>query len=282
MVANILREVSKSSQKPPLYGPGNAVMWTDDHISRQLLGLHLNEHVDLASRKPGTIKKTVDWILSHTHKTELDILDLGCGPGLYAEILARKGHRVTGVDFSENSINYARQAAGEKNLDITYLCKDYTKLNLPEDHFDLALLVFTDFGPLLPRARQQLLAIIKKVLKPGGLFVFDVLNDRDLESKLTPKTWEISGPGFWSDSPYLALTESFLYKEEKVILYQHIIVDETGKIKTYRFWHHFFSQSDLRKTLDQFDFKGITFHQGIVPSGDGYESADVTFCIAKA
>ena len=48
--------------------------------------------------------------------------------------------------------------------------------------------------------------------------------------------------------------------------------------KVYRFWNHFFSDSDLRETLIKFDFKDIAFHKNVVPSGDGYESGDVTFC----
>jgi SAM-dependent methyltransferase len=278
----MLNNIDRYSQKPALYSPGNALMWTDDHISKELLRLHLNEDIDLGSRKPGTIKKTVDWILSHATKEKLNILDLGCGPGLYAKMLAQKGHKVTGVDFSENSISYARQAASESKLDITYIHEDYTKLDLPPGQFDLALLVFTDFGPLLPEARQQLLTIIKKVLKPGGLFVFDVLNDQDIESKLSPKNWEIGKRGFWSNKPYLALSQSFFYNEEKVILYQHIVFDEEENIKLYRFWHHFYSNSDLAAILKEFDFKNISFHRGVIPSGDGYDSSDVTFCIATA
>jgi len=272
-----INEILNYSKQPDLYSPGNAVMWTDSHISKQLLDIHFNEHIDLGSRKPDTIRKTVDWILSFTAKGKMHILDLGCGPGLYAELLAEKGHKLTGVDFSANSISYAKQVAQKKNLDITYIREDYTKLDLPENSFDLVLLVFTDFGPLLPRARKQLLKVIRKVLKPGGLFVFDVLNDTNFENKLSPKNFEIADQGFWSEKPYLALSESFLYKEEKVILYQHIVVGETNS-KVYRFWNHFFSDSDLRETLIEFDFKDIAFHQNVIPSGDGYESGDVTFC----
>jgi len=123
-----INELVRYSEKPDIYELGNAIMWTDPYISNQLLQVHLSEHTDLASRKPDTIKKTVDWILFQTNKENLKILDLGCGPGLYSALLAQKGHRVTGVDFSENSINYAKQQAKEKNLDIRYINEDYTKL----------------------------------------------------------------------------------------------------------------------------------------------------------
>ena len=206
---------------------------------------------------------------------------MGCGPGLYSEQLAQKGHQVTGVDFSENSIRYARQQAKQKNLDITYLNQDYTKLELKENSFDLVMLVFTDFGPLLPEARTQLLKMIKKVLTPGGLFVFDVLNDNNLENKVSPKSWEASQIGFWSNKPYLALSNSFLYQSEKVVLYQHLVIDEHDNFKLYRFWNHFFSNSDLRKILEEFEFNNITFHHNVIPSGDGYDSNDVTFCLAN-
>lgn len=272
-----IQELIRNTEKPGLYEPGNAVMWTDPYISKQLLNIHLNEHVDLGSRKPETIRKTVDWILSNTNNEKLNILDLGCGPGLYSEILAQKGHRVIGVDFSKNSIEYATKEAQKKKLDINYLNEDYTKLDLPENEFDLVLLIFTDFGPLLPKEREKLLRKVKKVLKPGGLFIFDVLNDNNLKSKLSPKSWEASEQGFWSEKPYLLLSESYLYEEEKVILYQNIVIEDTNP-KIYRFWNHFFSNSDLGEILGKFGFRDISFHQNVIPSGDGYESADITFC----
>ncbi len=37
--------------KPELYTQGTSFMWTDEHISKQLLDVHLNVDTDLASRK---------------------------------------------------------------------------------------------------------------------------------------------------------------------------------------------------------------------------------------
>ena len=141
------------------------------------------------------------------------------------------------------------------------------------------MLIFTDFGPLLPRKREQLLSIVMHALKPGGLFIFDVLNDKHIESKINPKNWEAAERGFWSKNPHVLLSESFLYEEQKVILYQHAVIED-GSTKIYRFWNHFFSDPDVGEILKKSGFEDIGFHQNIIPSGDGYASEDVTFCTA--
>jgi len=253
-------------------------MWTDPYISEQLLETHLNPDTDLASRKPETINRTIDWILSNTADHKMEILDLGCGPGLYSEILAGKGHDVTAIDFSENSIEFAKKEAARKNLEISYKRGNYLEIDLGAKQFDLVLLIFTDFGPLLPDERIQLLQMIRKVLKPGGIFIFDVLNEKNFEKKLSPRDWEVSGGGFWRKNPYIALSESFLYKKEKVILYQHVIIDEQGKIDTYRFWNHFFSPQDIEEILLSNGFSKISFYENVIPSSDLYNAEEVTFC----
>lgn len=273
-------DIHNYSQKPKLYEKGNSVMWTDEHISKQLLHVHLDSELDLGSRKPETINSTIEWVLANTENKQLNILDLGCGPGLYSEKLANAGHRVTGVDFSANSIEYAKKEAEKKKLDITYLKEDYLKLDLKENTFDLVLLIYTDFGPLLPTEREQLLGNIKKVLKPGGLFIFDVLNDKNITTKTSPKNWEASEQGFWKNKPYLALSESFIYEKDKVILYQHILIDEDENINVYRFWTHFFSHIDLTDILQKHNFKNLSFHEDILPGGDLWSGDNVTFCKA--
>ena len=276
-----ITDVLAKAQKPKLYEKGSAVMWTDPYISKQLLQIHLNEEIDLGSRKKSTIQRTVDWMLQQTDKQVLNVLDLGCGPGLYAEQLANRGHKVTGVDFSETSIAYAREEARRKQLDITYRQADYTSLELEPNQFDLVILIYTDFGVLLPDERGKLLHLIHRVLKPGGKFIFDVLNDNEPEKKTTPKTWEISAGGFWKPEPYLALSESFLYPEEKVILYQHIVVDEYDKSDVYRFWTQLFSHNDLDEILSKHGFQSISFHEEVLPGNDAWSGMNVTFCQAS-
>ena len=273
-----ISEIISKSEKPELYEKGTAFMWTDVHISKQLLNVHLNPDIDLASRKKSSIEKTANWILERQkEKGKLNILDLGCGPGLYTEIFAKKGHYVTGIDISTNSIEYAKKSAEDKKLDITYLNTSYLEVNLESDDYDLVVMIYTDLGVLSPTERESLLKMINRVLKKGGTFIFDVLKDREIEKKTSPKTWEISNNGFWKESPYLALSESFLYKEEKVILFQHIIIDTEENIETYRFWTHFFSQNDVSKMLDTHKFINISFREDILPEGDMWNGDNVIF-----
>jgi len=275
-----IKEIIKQTQKPALYEKGSAVMWTDPHISEQLLQIHLHPDLDLASRKYSTIKSTADWVLAQTNKEQMNILDLGCGPGLYSEIFATKGHKVTGVDFSENSINYAKKEAIEKGLDINYLNQNYLELDVPEQSFDLVTLIYTDLGVLNPNERNTLLGNIKKALKPGGIFIFDVLNDKDLNKKVSPKNWEAAESGFWRPNPYLALSESFLYENEKVVLSQHVVTEDERK-EVYRFWTHFFSHNDISEMVSPFRFTDLSFHEDVLPVGDIWNGDNVTFCVTK-
>ncbi|MHC5173237.1 MAG: class I SAM-dependent methyltransferase [Planctomycetota bacterium] len=132
-----------------------AELWTDEHTSEQMLQFHLNESIDLSSRNHAFIDRSVEWIASQFNVTaDTAIADFGCGPGLYTTRLAQTGADVTGIDFSPRSIDYAKAAAAEKNLDITYHCQNY--LNFEADkRFDLIIMIFCDFKiPHLLKARR--------------------------------------------------------------------------------------------------------------------------------
>ncbi|MFC0877864.1 class I SAM-dependent methyltransferase [Saccharicrinis sp. FJH2] len=275
-----ISDIISKSEKPAIYEKGNSFMWTDQHISKQLLEIHLNPEIDLASRKMSTIQETANWILNtQKEKGKLNILDLGCGPGLYSEIFARKGHCVTGVDISKNSIVYAQKSAKDKNLDIEYINDSYLEIEPESDKFDLVLLIYTDLGVLLPEDRDMLLKMIYRILKNEGAFIFDVISDNLLEQKATPKSWEVNKIGFWKNSPYVALSESFLYKEQKVILYQHLIIDSEDRIKTYRFWTHFFNTEELKLMLKKHGFVNIYHRNDILPQEDIFSGENVIFTI---
>lgn len=273
-------DVIEFTKKPQLYAEGNAVMWTDPHISKQLLNIHLNPDIDLASRRRSSIESSMDWILDSVNKEKMNILDLGCGPGLYCEIMAERGHKVTGVDFSRNSIEYARKEAMKKGLDIEYVNQNYLEL-CEENKYDLVMMVFTDIGVLKPHEREILIRNVYRALKPGGTFIFDVLSDRNLETKVSERTWEMEESGFWKESPYLIISDSFLYPNEKVILYQHIVMDDSDNFDVYRFWIHFFAFYDLKKMLEPEGFENIEGFDDVLPAIDMWNGDNVLFCKAS-
>ncbi len=273
-----IQKIITTAQKPELYSQGTAVMWVDEYISTQLLETHLSQDIDLASRKETTISSTIEWILSKVPGDNLNILDLGCGPGIYTEKLAEKGHKVTGIDFSANSIRYAKESADRKKLNISYLQQNYLELE-EEDKYDLVMIIFTDFGVLSPAQREILLVNIYRALKPGGKFIFDVLNENYPVNESGSKGWEVSKKGFWRNRPYLALTESFYYEEQKVALSQHIVIDENGEMDVYRFWIHTFSHDDLERILTLQNFYNTECYDHVLPGCDMYRAEDVTFCI---
>lgn len=273
-----LHKIIEATKRPDVYSKGTAQMWVDEYISARLLEVHLNPDIELASRKETTIEKTVEWILDKVVGDGMDILDLGCGPGLYAEKLARKGHSVTGMDFSTNSIRHARESAAQKELNITYLQQNYLDLQ-DENRYGLIIMIFTDFGVLLPDEREKLLARIYRALKPGGKFLFDVLNENFPIQEAGSRSWESSSKGFWREGPYLALTESMYYEKQRVTLTQHVVIDESHEVDVYRFWIHTFSHADLENLLSSHNFRTTKCYDRLIPGCDMYRSEDVTFCI---
>lgn len=88
--------------RPKLFEQSTASIWDDPHISKGMLKAHLNENQESATRKLDFVKKSVAWIntvLPNHHYNNL--LDLGCGPGIYAELFYQYGYQVTGIDLSK-------------------------------------------------------------------------------------------------------------------------------------------------------------------------------------
>lgn len=100
-----------------------------------------------------------------------DVLDIGCGPGLWALDLAftYPECQVTGIDISEHRIRYARSMASEQELcNAHFRVMDASgALDYPDSSFDLINIQFL-FEDLLRERWTPLLCECKRLLRPGG------------------------------------------------------------------------------------------------------------------
>ena len=88
----MLEQLEKWLEPPVMDAESDSVFWQDDYISKKLLDVPLDPHDDLASRKHGFMDRFAGWI-NALMPPALDprLLDLGCGPGLYAQRFAKAG-----------------------------------------------------------------------------------------------------------------------------------------------------------------------------------------------
>ncbi len=230
-----LSRICQLQEKPQPFERGEPLFWTDPHIARQMLASHLDPTVDGASRRPETIERITNWITTSVGLLPgSGILDLGCGPGLYAERLGQAGFRVTGVDLCERCIDYAIAQAREKQIPIQYRCQNYLDLD-DQALYSAVLLIYGDFCPLSPEQRAKLLASVRTALKPGGCFILDVTTPRCRQKYGLKNGWYTARQGFWKPGLHLVLEQGFAYPDD-LFLDQNIVIEGDGKISVYRNW----------------------------------------------
>lgn len=220
-------------------------LWTDPHTSGKMLALHLDPAVDAASRNREFLDRSADWIASRFALAPgSKVADFGCGPGLYAQRLARKGADVTGIDFSAGSLRYARDEAAREGLQIEYVQADYLDFET-ERRFDFILMIMCDFCALSREQRAVLLGRFRSLLAPRGRVLLDVYSSAMLETREEAATYAPDLlDGFWSPEPYFGFLNTFKYDRECLLLDKYTIV-ERSRIRRIFNWLQCFTPATL-------------------------------------
>jgi SAM-dependent methyltransferase len=175
-----------------------------------MLKEHLSQAHDAASRRFEIIDRQVDWI--HTDllaRRPTSIIDLGCGPGFYAERLARLGHSIHGIDYSPASIEYAISTAQRDRLTCTYICQDIRQAEFPHG-MGLVMLIYGEFNVFRPVDAGLILAKAWQVLESGGSLLLEP-HPYQMVQQLgeRPASWYSSTGGLFSELPHVVLQENF-------------------------------------------------------------------------
>jgi len=251
----MFKELEKINNRPrPFEFYTASELWTNDYTAKQMLQYHLNESIDVSSRRAEFIDRSVKWIVSRFGvESTTTVADFGCGPGLYAKRLAEAGAQVTGIDFSENSLKYAKEVADQEGLNIDYINENYLNVETSK-RFDLIIMIMCDFCALSPKQRKTLLAKFASFLKPGGFVLLDVYSLNMFDQKEESATYELNQlNGFWSSEDYYCFVNTFKYVEEKVTLDKYTII-EASKTRVVYNWLQYFSPETLEKELVEYGF----------------------------
>ncbi|WP_448565237.1 malonyl-ACP O-methyltransferase BioC [Thalassotalea ganghwensis] len=113
-----------------------------------------------------TGKHLIPWL---PDKSDLTVLDLGCGTGFFADILASKYQRVLGADISTKMLKFAQE---NRSKNIFWFEGDAHKLPLQNESVDI---VYSNLVMQWCEPLDKVIAEIMRVIKPGGLFVVSTL-----------------------------------------------------------------------------------------------------------
>lgn len=144
-------------------------------------------------------------------------LEVGSGGGILTEEICRMGFDTTGIDPAEASVETARNHAAAEGLSIKYELGSGEQISYPDSFFDVVFCCdVLEHVQDLPKV----IAEISRVLKPGGVFIYDTLNRTFISKLVAIKIWQ-EWKRWAFMPPNLHVWEMFIKPEEiKTLLHQ--------------------------------------------------------------
>lgn len=172
-----------------------------------------------------------------------EILDVPCGAGRLAVVLAGRGYRITGVDWSEESLAHARDRSPEV---ASWERRDMRDLPWPA-RFEAAYCVGNSFGYLDDEGNIAFLRAVRGALKPGGRFVLETpMVLENMMQWLQPRPW-------WRAGDVHLLVENHYEPASSRLNIEYTFV-KNGQVETRCGSHRAYSYRELSTLLERSGF----------------------------
>jgi D-alanine-D-alanine ligase len=179
------------------------------------------------------------------------LLDLCCGPGRHAVEFAKRGLAVTGYDFSGEYLLEAAARAKKKKAPLRLLRGDMRRLKL-KGEFDAAVNLFTSFGYFLKFSDDiKTLKGVAAALKPGGLFLIDLVSGDYVRAHFTPRPWHDMGDHY--------LLEAIELDQDGTHCTWTTVSKRTGRSGKKTFFTRLYDKRRLSAALKTAGFKPLKF-----------------------
>lgn len=140
----------------------------------------LSEYYDALSIGDHISKNRVIEKILRKHNVKT-VLDLSCGTGCQVFWLAKRGFKVTGVDFSPALLKIARNKAQKEKITVKLIKGDMRTIKVGQ--FDAVITIFNAIGHLTKTDFAKAIKNVHRNLKEGGLYVFDIINLQAMTNK---------------------------------------------------------------------------------------------------
>ena len=263
-ISDFLWRIYRRPDPPePWVNDGN-LPWNEPAFSQRMLREHLDQSHGAATRTDSERALITDWLWE---KLDLEqgrpILDITCGPGLYAVEFAQRGCFVKGIDFSPASIAYARDLAVQNEVEsqTDFIEQDVRTAEFEQAGYDAALFIYGQLA-VFPRAEaQMLLNKIAQALKPGGVLCLELL-DQERVDKNKSSWWFTDDQGLWGDQPFLHLGERHWLAEQSIAVENFYIIDiESGETMEINLSDQSYAIPEMEHMLHEAGFETVDVYK---------------------
>jgi SAM-dependent methyltransferase len=260
---NSLWQIYYRPQPAQPWRDGDNLPWDDPEFSERMLREHLDQSHGAASRQQPEILRQVDWLWTHLGLYPgARLLDITCGPGLYAVELAARGVQVTGIDFSPASLRYARQLALERGVAgrCQFIQAD-VRVALPAQAgagYDAATFLYGQLAVFSRLQARQLLGAAAAALRSGGRLAIELLDFARID-KSDNTWWFTDDTGLWGDRPFLSLGERRWDAAQRASIDRFHIIDlATGRLQTIGLSDNGWETAEMLALLHECGFSQAT------------------------
>jgi SAM-dependent methyltransferase len=262
LTQNLWKIYNRPERPTPWAGGGN-LPWNNPAFSERMLREHLDESHGAASRVAAEREAQIDWLWEKLGLSPgAKLLDLTCGPGLYAVEFAHRGCAVTGVDFGPASIAYARDLARSEGVAdrCAFIQQDLRQSDFNGQAFDAAIFLYGQLAVFERREAEMLLAKIAGWLKPGGKLCVELLNQERVD-KTDSTWWFTDNTGLWGDAPFLHLGERFWLAEEEISVERYQILHlQSGQLDEIHLCDQAYAVSTMSAMMQQAGFNAVNVY----------------------
>jgi SAM-dependent methyltransferase len=255
---------------PDPWSEGDNIPWNEPDFSQRMLKEHLSQEHNAASRTFERIDQHVAWIHEHVLDEKLSrILDLGCGPGLYAQRLAKLGHHCMGIDYSPASIAHARSTATQENLDCTFLEADLREADFGTG-YDAVMQIFGELNVFKPAHAEIILRKAYTALVPGGKLALEPHTFEAVEAwgKREP-SWSSSSGGLFFETPHIVMQECSWDEAAQAATNRYYIVDAlNADVIRYAQSIQAYNQQDYTALLEKCGYTNVKFYPSLTGKPD--------------